>query len=150
MTRDHILAIDNGTQSVRALLFDPRGNLLAKSRVPIEPYFSTQPGYAEQNPEVFWQAVCDCLPATLADARCEQRQHRGCGADHAARHDDQPRSERPAAAARARAGSINAARRTSNRSAGLWGLAFRLSGMTPTVAYLQAEAEANWIRTLST
>ena len=58
MTRDHILAIDNGTQSVRALLFDPRGNLLAKSRVPIEPYFSTQPGYAEQNPEVFWQAVC--------------------------------------------------------------------------------------------
>ena len=59
MTRDRILAIDNGTQSVRALLFDPRGNLLAKSRVPIEPYFSTQPGYAEQNPEVFWQAVCD-------------------------------------------------------------------------------------------
>ena len=30
---------------------------------------------------------------------------------------------------------------------GLWGLAFRLSGMTETVAYLQAEAEANWIRT---
>ena len=30
---------------------------------------------------------------------------------------------------------------------GLWGLAFRLSGMTQTVAYLQAEAEANWIRT---
>ena len=28
---------------------------------------------------------------------------------------------------------------------GLWGLAFRLSGMTDTVAYLQAEAEANWI-----
>ena len=33
MTRDIILAIDNGTQSVRALLFDLRGNLLAKSRV---------------------------------------------------------------------------------------------------------------------
>ena len=32
MTRDIILAIDNGTQSVRALLFDLRGNLLAKSR----------------------------------------------------------------------------------------------------------------------
>ena len=31
MTRDIILAIDNGTQSVRALLFDLRGNLLAKS-----------------------------------------------------------------------------------------------------------------------
>jgi sugar (pentulose or hexulose) kinase len=30
---------------------------------------------------------------------------------------------------------------------GLWGASFRLSGMTGTVAYLQAEAEANWIRT---
>ena len=43
-----ILAIDNGTQSVRALLFDLRGNLIAKSRVPIEPYFSDAPGLAEQ------------------------------------------------------------------------------------------------------
>jgi sugar (pentulose or hexulose) kinase len=30
---------------------------------------------------------------------------------------------------------------------GLWGLAFRASGMTETVAYLQAEAEVNWIQT---
>ena len=58
MTRDHLLTIDNGTQSVRALIFDPRGRLIAKSRVPIEPYFSTAPGLAEQHPEVFWNAVC--------------------------------------------------------------------------------------------
>jgi glycerol kinase len=58
MSKDLILAIDNGTQSVRALLFDPAGNLIAKARVPIEPYFSTTPGSAEQDPEVFWQAVC--------------------------------------------------------------------------------------------
>ncbi len=31
MTRDLILAIDNGTQGVRALLFDLRGNLMARS-----------------------------------------------------------------------------------------------------------------------
>jgi sugar (pentulose or hexulose) kinase len=30
---------------------------------------------------------------------------------------------------------------------GWWGLAFRLAGMSETVAYLQAEAEANWIQT---
>src|SRR4029450_12518778 len=34
-----------------------------------------------------------------------------------------------------------------NPVGGLWGLAFRLSGMSKTVAYLQAEAEANWIYT---
>src|SRR3989337_1686549 len=40
-------------------------------------------------------------------------------------------------------------RRTEGRrpGGGLWGIAFRLAGMSGTVAYLQAEAEANWIRT---
>ena len=54
---ENLLALDNGTQSVRALVFDLRGNLLAKQRVPIEPYYSTAPGLAEQDPEVFWKAV---------------------------------------------------------------------------------------------
>lgn len=58
MSKDQLLAIDNGTQSVRALIFDLRGNLVAKSRVPITSYYSTQPGYAEQDPDVFWKAVC--------------------------------------------------------------------------------------------
>ena len=34
---ENLLAIDCGTQSVRALLFNPRGDLLAKARIPIEP-----------------------------------------------------------------------------------------------------------------
>ena len=44
MAGEHLLAIDHGTQSVRALLFDLQGELLAKYRVPIEAYYSTQPG----------------------------------------------------------------------------------------------------------
>lgn len=31
MSAEQLLAIDHGTQSVRALIFDLRGNLLAKS-----------------------------------------------------------------------------------------------------------------------
>jgi sugar (pentulose or hexulose) kinase len=146
MTRDHILAIDNGTQSVRALLFDPRGNLLAGSRVPIEAYFSTQFGYAEQHPEVFWDAVC---------AACQQLwQMPGVDKDSVAgvalttqrgtviNLDQNGKPLRPAM-------SWLDQRRTEHLKpvGGLWGLAFRLSGMTGTVAYLQAEAEANWIRT---
>ena len=49
-----ILAIDNGTQSVRALLFDKQGNLAGKGKQEIEPYFSEHPGWAEQHPEYFW------------------------------------------------------------------------------------------------
>jgi sugar (pentulose or hexulose) kinase len=146
MSRDRILAIDTGTQSVRALLFDPRGNLLAKSRVPIEPYFSTQPGYAEQKPEVFWQAVCDAcqqlwqMPGVSKDeiAGVALTTQRGTIINL----DQNGQPLRPAL-------SWLDQRRTENLKpiGGAWGLAFRLSGMTPTVAYLQAEAEANWIRT---
>src|SRR4030042_4525690 len=58
MSADKILSIESGTQSVRALLFDLDGSLLAKARVPIEPYFSTAPGLAEQDPAVYWNALC--------------------------------------------------------------------------------------------
>src|SRR5690554_7033233 len=54
---NYIFAIDNGTQSVRALIFDLEGNLLGKGKEEIEPYFSTQPGFAEQHPEYFWESL---------------------------------------------------------------------------------------------
>ncbi len=54
---DHILAIDHGTQSVRALLFDPRGTLVHKARVEVEPYTSPRPGWAEQDPELYWRSL---------------------------------------------------------------------------------------------
>ena len=57
---DLILTIDNGTQSVRALLFDLKGNLLAKSRIELDAYFSKNPGWAEQNADYFWQMLGQC------------------------------------------------------------------------------------------
>ena len=48
-----ILAIDFGTQSVRAVLSDLQGNVLHLTKTEIEPYFSVAPGWAEQYPEYF-------------------------------------------------------------------------------------------------
>jgi sugar (pentulose or hexulose) kinase len=56
---DLILTIDNGTQSIRALLFDLQGNLVAKSQLPLDAYFSLQPGWAEQHADYFWQKLAD-------------------------------------------------------------------------------------------
>ena len=56
--KDLILAIDNGTQSVKAIVFDLEGQLLAKELVPFTPYFSEKPAWAEQDPEIFWQTLC--------------------------------------------------------------------------------------------
>ena len=55
-----ILTLDNGTQSIRALLFDLKGNLVAKSRIELDAYFSTHPGWAEQEADYFWQMLGKC------------------------------------------------------------------------------------------
>ena len=52
-----ILAIDCGTQSLRTLLFSDSGQLLDSVKILYEPYTSPNPGWAEQDPEIFW----DCL-----------------------------------------------------------------------------------------
>jgi len=62
-TSDLILSIDNGTQSVRALLFDLQGNLVAKSRIELDAYFSENPGWAEQDVDYFWQMLGSCTQA---------------------------------------------------------------------------------------
>lgn len=58
MSGDLLLAIDQGTQSVRAMLFDLHGELVARHQVHIEPYRSEQPGWAEQDCDYFWQHLC--------------------------------------------------------------------------------------------
>jgi sugar (pentulose or hexulose) kinase len=54
----YLLSIDNGTQSIRAMVFDQDGELVAKSKVDIDPYTSPAPGLAEQDPEYFWNSLC--------------------------------------------------------------------------------------------
>jgi sugar (pentulose or hexulose) kinase len=53
-----LLAIDCGTQSLRAMLFSAAGRLLDRSQVPYEPYVGPCSGWAEQDPEVYWGALC--------------------------------------------------------------------------------------------
>jgi len=146
MSAENLLAIDNGTQSVRALLFNPRGELLAKCQIPIEPYYSEIPGLAEQDPQVFWEALCQAChglweqpgvvkESIAAVALTTQR-------STVINVDENGKPLRPAIVWLDQ-------RRTEGLPpvGGLWGLVFKLIGARNTVAYLQAEAEANWIRT---
>ena len=146
MIRDHLLAIDNGTQSVRALVFDTSGNMIARSRVPIEPYVSSGPGIAEQDPEVYWQALCAACAQLWSMPGVSKEAIAGAGLTTqrgtVINLDSDGKPLRPAIVWLDQ-------RRTEGLQpvGGLWGLAFRLAGMSPAVAYLQAEAEGNWIRT---
>jgi len=69
-----VLAIDSGTQSVRAILFDRKGDVVAKEAAPHEPYFSLRPGWSEQHPEDYWTKLC--LVTRRLMARPEVRKDR--------------------------------------------------------------------------
>jgi sugar (pentulose or hexulose) kinase len=146
MPGDHLLAIDQGTQSARALVFDLHGNLVAKARAPIEPYFSDAPGLAEQHAHVFWDAVCQACQSLWSEPGVAK--DRIAGVALTTQRSTVLNLDRDGAPLRPAISWLDQ-RRTEGLPpvGGAWGVLFRLAGMSGTVAYLQAEAEANWIRT---
>lgn len=56
--KELILSIDAGTQSIRAAFVDLNGNILHIVKTPIQPYFSEHPGWAEQQPDYYWEMLC--------------------------------------------------------------------------------------------
>lgn len=57
--KDLVLTFDIGTQSARAVLVDSGGNILHKTQHRFdEPYFSINPGWAEQRGEFYWREIC--------------------------------------------------------------------------------------------
>jgi sugar (pentulose or hexulose) kinase len=140
-----ILAIDCGTQSLRALLFSPNGDLLAQARETYAPYVSPRPGWAEQDPEIYWSALC-----------------RACGRLHR-RHGELWARIAGVGVTAQRNTVINVDRRgTCLRPAILWldqrkarptfaadGLiekALRLVRMDALVTGIQSDGKCNWIR----
>ena len=54
-----ILTIDFGTQSVRAGLFNKKGETVALVKEKYDPpYFTNKPGYAEQDPDFYFESLC--------------------------------------------------------------------------------------------
>ncbi len=141
-----LLSIDVGTQSVRALAFDLRGEIRGKAQIHIEPYFSSQPGWAEQEPQLYWNSIGKACAQLWADGAVAPAQIAGMSlttqraTSVCIGADDQPL--RPAIVWLDQ-------RRTENLKpvGGLWGMAFKLAGMSDAIAHFQGEAEANWLAT---
>lgn len=145
MKQEQILAIDQGTQSVRAIVFDLQGNLLGKSQVMLEPYFSAEPGWAEQHPTYYWQQLCRACQA-LWQQRAVVKEAL-VGVALTSQRGTLINVDRHGEALRPAITWLDQRRTTGLKPVGgLWGLGFKLVGMAETVAYAQAEAEANWIR----
>ena len=59
----NVLVIDVGTQSMRGIIFDDKGNLLIKEQIKYKPYLSKESGYMEQSAEMYWEVLCDITNA---------------------------------------------------------------------------------------
>lgn len=55
-----VLTFDIGTQSARAILVNPSGDIVLKAQKRFNPpYFSKNPNWAEQRPDFYWDAICE-------------------------------------------------------------------------------------------
>jgi sugar (pentulose or hexulose) kinase len=140
-----ILAIDNGTQSVRALLFDLQGNIVAKSQVMLDAYFSEQPGWAEHDPEDYWQALCKACGGLWSQPGVHKAAIQGVAVTTqrgtVVSLDKAGRPLRPAI-------TWLDQRRTDTYPpiAWWWQTAFKLARVDGTIDYFRGEAEINWIK----
>ncbi len=64
---DYILAIDQGTTSTRAILFDAAGAIHHVARIELRQIYP-QPGWVEHDPEEIWQSVLTTCREAIASA----------------------------------------------------------------------------------
>jgi glycerol kinase len=78
VTARHILAIDQGTTSTRALVFDAEGNALGEAQRELAQHYP-EPGWVEHEPEEIWQASLATAREALAQAKLAPRDIAGIG-----------------------------------------------------------------------
>jgi sugar (pentulose or hexulose) kinase len=141
---EFLLAIDCGTQNVRALLVDLHGTILAKRQQALNDYTSLHDGWLEHDAEGFWQAAAGVC--------------RGLWLEHA-----NLRSRIKGVVVTTQRGSLVLVdvagqplrpfiiwldQRRASHAARFhlwWRLAFKAAGVSSIIDHLSREAELNWI-----
>ena len=78
MTEKFIMALDQGTTSSRAILFDKKGNIFHSAQQEFPQYFP-QSGWVEHNPEQIWSSVLSCIATVLSEKNLRADQIAGIG-----------------------------------------------------------------------
>jgi sugar (pentulose or hexulose) kinase len=141
---DLLLAIDCGTQSVRALLFDPHGRLVGVGKQPLRDYRTPHPGWHEHDGELFWQSAaqaCQALWAGNADWRACVR-----GVAVTTQRATIMPTDREGRCLRPAITWLDQRRASRPPSIGVgWRLLFGALGFGGVLRHLAGEAELNWI-----
>ncbi len=141
-----LLAIDSGTQSVRALVFDLQGKLVAKSKIELEPYTSPEPGWAEQEVDYYWRNLCEACRQLWPMIGADKQRIAGMALTSQratlVNLDRQGKPLRPAIS------WLDQRRAHDLPPIGMgWDALFKLLGQSGQVNHFRSQAESNWLRT---
>lgn len=140
-----LLTIDCGTQSIRALIFNSAGELLGKSQVALDHYFSDNPGWVEQHGHYFWDSLCRVCQKLWQQTDIDTDNI--CGVSVTTQRatvlcvDSRGEPLRPAI-------TWMDQRRASKlpKLPWYWRTAFKFAGVSHTVNEFMQDAEINWLR----
>lgn len=140
----YLLGIDNGTQSVRALLFDTAGALVGQSKVILPEKSGKDAEFFEQDPNVFWDAVIEAMAMLWASSGVDSNEVLGVSvtAQRATMIclDDELQPLRPSV-------SWMDQRRCEQLSPmpWHWRALIKLVGMSKSLQFAREKAPSNWI-----
>ena len=140
------MTVDFGTQSVRVALFDKKGNAVAMEKENYDPpYFSVEPNYAEQDPEVYYACLCRCAQKIAKEHKEDLSRLVGvtltCFRDSAVTLDEDYKLIRPMIL------WIDQRMASPSKKLGLISrLLFGIVGMGPTAELNRERSMANWIK----
>ncbi len=78
--KQYLLGIDIGTSACKTAVFDENGKVITSGSGDYPVYYP-HPGWAEQNPEEWWAAVCRAVRATLEKGKIQPGDIVGIGID---------------------------------------------------------------------
>jgi glycerol kinase len=74
----YMLALDQGTTSSRAILFNKKGEVFYQSQAEFKQYFP-KPGWVEHNPDEIWSSVLSVIASCLSESGVKANQISGIG-----------------------------------------------------------------------
>ena len=80
MSKDYLLGIDIGTSACKVAIFDRNGQVMASANGDYPVYYPKE-GWAQQNPEEWWSAVCQAIGKCLKAGEISPEQIAGVGID---------------------------------------------------------------------
>ncbi len=80
MNKKYLLGIDIGTSACKVAVFNREGEVIASGNGDYKVYYPQQ-GYAEQDPEEWWNAICSTTKNILQEAEIDPSEIAGIGVD---------------------------------------------------------------------